>query len=145
MLVGHNFSGEAINMPQQHGQQASYNDNKIASQLSLCWVILCTPTEEEGPSEISTDFVKVGEREQNESSVAGGTICLELWIPNSGGREGENASTFCCVGLAHSMGKKMAGIEIEEVAVAGGGGGGSADIIGDREENISGEGGRTRL
>ena len=32
----------------------------------------------------------------------------------------------------------MAGIEIEEVAVAGGGG--SADIIGDREENISGGG-----
>ena len=73
----------------------------------------------------------------------GGTICLELWIPNSGGREGENASTFCCVGLAHSRGKKMAGIEIEEVAVAGGGG--SADIIGDREENISGGGERTWL
>ena len=38
----------------------------------------------------------------------------------------------------------MAGIEIEEVAVAGGGGG-SADIIGDREENISGGGKDTAL
>ena len=36
----------------------------------------------------------------------------------------------------------MAGIEIEEVA---GGGGGSADIIGDREENISGGGKDTAL
>ena len=36
-------------------------------------------------------------------------------------------------------GKRWRGIEIEEVAVAGGGGG-SADIIGDREENISGGG-----
>ena len=88
LALGHNFSGEAIDMPQQHGQQASYNDNRIASsQPSLCWVILCTPTEEEGPSEISTDFVKVGEREQNESSAAAPSV----WNSGSPTREGGRA------------------------------------------------------
>ena len=101
------------------------------------------PTEQERPSEISTDFVKVGEREQSESSAAAPSVWNSGSPTREGGREGENASTFCCVGLAHSRGKKMAGIEIEEVAVAGGGG--SADIIGDREENISGGGERTWL
>ena len=81
----------------------------------------------------------------------GGTICLELWIPNSGGREGENASTFCCVGLAHPRGKRWRGsrlkrslspaaavppilLEIGEENISGGGEGHGFE---DRVQNVS--------
>ena len=101
------------------------------------------PTEQMRPSEISTDFVKVGEREQNESSAAAPSV----WNSGSPTREGGRAKMhqlFAALASLTRGEKRWRGIEIEEVAVAGGGGG-SADIIGDREENISGGGKDTAL